>query len=121
MECDGSGPTIEPVSDRLHDPDCLLCKAERISTWYHEDDVCWIADCLVCLTPMVVWRGHGTEPPMAEREHMLVELDRVTTEVIGPWWLDDDMRTIPDHFHMHGRPKDKFFGPGGGVHRKALL
>ena len=42
---------------------CPLCRAERITTWYHEDDVCWIADCEICATPMVVWRWHGTDVP----------------------------------------------------------
>ena len=39
-----------------------LCAADRITPWYHEDDVCWVADCEICATPMVVWRWHGTEP-----------------------------------------------------------
>ena len=27
--------------------------------WHYEDDDCWVADCVVCMTPMVVWRTHG--------------------------------------------------------------
>ena len=26
--------------------------------------------------------------------------------------IDDDMRTIPDHYHAHARPKKGFFGHG---------
>ncbi|MDP2702456.1 MAG: hypothetical protein Q8P98_10355 [Candidatus Rokubacteria bacterium] len=25
-----------------------LCRATRITHWYHEDEVCWIAECDVC-------------------------------------------------------------------------
>lgn len=113
------------VNDRAHDPECLLCRAERISPWHHEDDVCWIADCVVCATPMVVWRGHGIDPSDEERGHMLAQLDRVATAAFGAshggYWEDGDRRSIPDHWHVHGRPKDGFFGPGGGPHNQAKL
>ena len=42
---------------------CELCGAARMTTWYFEDDVCWVADCEICEVPMVVWREHGTSPP----------------------------------------------------------
>ena len=64
-----------PFSD-----DCDLCEAARITPWYHEDDICWIAECEICAVPMVVWRGHGTEPPEVELAHMHVQL---ATVVIG--------------------------------------
>lgn len=100
--------------DRAHDPGCPLCRAARITPWHHEDDICWIADCEVCRTPMVVWRGHGITPPDDERDHMMTELARVATDLFGEHWFDPEMRTIPDHFHVHGRPAGAFFGPGGG-------
>jgi len=102
------------AEDRLHDPDCLLCIAERITPWHHEDDVCWIADCTICATPMVVWRGHGTDPSPEERTHMLEQLARVANEQLGAHWVDGNMRNIPNHFHAHSRPEGGFFGPGGG-------
>lgn len=101
-----------------HDPDCLLCKAEKVTTWHHEDDICWIADCFQCATPMVVWKGHGTEPPAEQREHMLEQLGIVAMRLFGEshggFWVDGEMRSIPNHFHAHGRPENAFFGPGGG-------
>ena len=102
------------TTDRLRDPDCPLCKAERITPWHHEDDTCWIADCEICATPMVVWRGHGIHPPDEERAHMLTELARVADGVFDGHWVDGNMRNIPDHFHAHARPAGGFFGPGGG-------
>ena len=49
---------MDPSAD-----DCLLCTAERLTDWLHEDEDCWIAECIVCRTPMVVWRTHGLPEP----------------------------------------------------------
>ena len=65
------------MTDRYEQADgCDLCEAARITPWYHEDDICWIAECEICATPMVVWRGHGTEPPAEELAHMHEQLAR---------------------------------------------
>ena len=87
---------------------CELCEAARLTTWYHEDDTCWIADCEICCVPMVVWRRHGVTPPDEVRDHMVRELGRVADEVLGEgvWHLDAVMRQIPDHFHAHARDPD---------------
>ena len=42
---------------------CDLCEAARITPWFYEDDVCWIAEREVCAVPMVVWRKHDVSPP----------------------------------------------------------
>jgi len=86
-------------------PGCELCEAAKLTTWYHEDDICWIAECEICAVPMVVWHNHGTAPPDAEHEHMLAELTKVADAVLGvqKWSLDPVMRQIPDHFHAHAR------------------
>jgi hypothetical protein len=88
----------------------MLCRAERITPWYHEDDVCWIAECEICAVPMVVWRAHGVTPPPADLQHMLVRLRDVAATEIGAYWIDDHMRNIPDHWHAHARPDGGFFG-----------
>jgi hypothetical protein len=105
------------AADRVLDPRCPLCEAARITPWHHEDDICWIADCEICATPMVVWRGHGTAPPPGERDHMMTHLARVANAALGPHWVDANMRNIPHHFHAHARPEGGFFGPGGGPAR----
>jgi hypothetical protein len=89
---------------------CDLCRAERRTRWYHEDDVCWIAECEICEVPMVVWRSHGTEPPAEQRAHMLDRLGEVAAAEFGEYYVDDHMRNIPDHYHAHGRPRGAFFG-----------
>lgn len=87
---------------------CELCEAARLTTWYHEDEVCWVAECEVCAVPMVVWREHGVEPPGELRRHMLDQLARAADAVLGAgrWSADEVMRQIPDHFHAHARDPD---------------
>ena len=86
---------------------CELCEAARFTHWYHEDDVCWVADCEACSTPMVVWKRHGVEPPPADVEHMLGCLaaaaeQRFDGEEVR---IDRVMRQVPEHFHAHARDR----------------
>ena len=60
-----------------------LCAARPLTPWFHADDRCWVAECLICRTPMVVWRRHGADPPPAEREHMLARLSEVAAARLG--------------------------------------
>ena len=100
---------------------CELCEAARMTTWYHEDDVCWVADCEVCGVPMVVWNNHGSSPPDDEVDHMLGALGRVADAELGAgaWSYDRVMRQIPDHFHAHARDPNWWFRRfgGGGARR----
>jgi len=84
---------------------CMLCQAEQITPWHHEDASCWIADCSVCGVPMVVWRQHDPDPPAEVRAHLVAELTRVADARLGPgaYRIDQVMRRIPDHFHAHAR------------------
>ena len=92
---------------------CDLCEAARITPWFHEDEICWIAECEICATPMVVWRSHGTEPPAEELAHMHERLASVVSEHFTfEHYVDDNMRNIPDHYHAHARPRGGFFGHG---------
>lgn len=94
-----------------YDPDCELCLAHKLSPWLHEDEECWVAECIICDTPMIVWRPHGL--PDAETEQRLLEtFARVASEEYGKdgWWLDGNRRNIPDHWHSHARPSGGFFG-----------
>jgi hypothetical protein len=101
------------VTDWPHSDDCDLCEAARITPWYHEDDICWIAECEICAVPMVVWRHHSVEPPAEHLEHMHRQLASVVGEHFEfEHYVDDNMRNIPDHYHAHARPKGGFFGHG---------
>jgi hypothetical protein len=92
------------------DPDCDLCEAAPITPWHHEDEFCWIADCEACATPMVVWRTHGIEPAQDVERHMLAVLEGVAGDAYGEYWIDPDRRSIPGHWHVHARPKGRFYG-----------
>jgi hypothetical protein len=91
---------------------CDLCRAARITAWYHEDEICWIAECDICEVPMVVWRFHGVEPPGDHLAHMRERLAEVAGRELGDHYVDDHMRNIPDHYHAHARPAGGFFGRG---------
>jgi len=83
---------------------CDLCAAARLTTWYHEDGICWVADCEICEIPMVVSRHHGTAPSPDELAHMTAMLTRVAGAHFDDFWVDDHRRNIPDHWHAHARP-----------------
>ncbi len=91
---------------------CDLCRAARVTPWYWEDEICWIAECDVCDVPMVVWRYHGTEPPAEHVAHMRERLREIAAAQLGEFWVDAHMRNIPDHYHAHARPNGGFFGHG---------
>ena len=85
---------------------CELCEGAVITTRYFENDDCWIADCEICLVPMVVWRSHEASPPEDVRSRLHGYLSLVADQEFGAgnWKIDDYMRNIPDHYHAHARP-----------------
>ena len=89
---------------------CELCKAARITPWFYEDDVCWIAECEICAVPMVVLREHSVSPSADALAHMHAKLREVADAHFGAIYIDDHMRQIPDHYHAHGRPPGGFWG-----------
>ena len=97
--------------------DCLLCTADHVTPWLFEDDDCWIAECVVCRTPMVVWRTHGLPDENLESE-FLRRLERVAGERYGEegYWIDAERRKIPDHWHAHARPANGFFDPASELY-----
>ena len=85
---------------------CDLCEAAPITRRYFEDDDCWIADCEICLVPMVVWRHHDAAPSREVKVRLHAALGAVADSQFGEgqWSVDDHMRNIPDHYHAHARP-----------------
>lgn len=83
---------------------CELCEAVRLTTWWFDDAVCWVADCESCGVPMVVWKVHDPFPSSEVKAVMLDRL-RIVADEHGPpnYWIDDTLRTIPDHYHAHAR------------------
>jgi len=76
---------------------CPLCRAERLTKWYHEDDVCWIADCLSHPDKkLVVLKRHARVPTVNESEHIMELVSRLFPR--KRWRYP---RSILDHFHLH--------------------
>lgn len=94
--------------------DCELCEAARLTEWFHEDEECWVAECEACFVPMVVWKRHDPSPPDDVKERLSSRLavvaDRLWPPVDGRsgWSFDDVLRTIPDHYHAHARPRRRW-------------
>jgi hypothetical protein len=84
---------------------CDLCAAERLTRWYHEDAICWVADCELCDVPMVVWREHGTAPAPDLVTHMTERLTVAARTRFDDFYVDPVRRNVPDHWHAHGRPR----------------
>lgn len=92
-------------------PDCELCEAAPLTERYYEDDECWVAECEGCFVPMVVWRHHDPDPPDDVKQRLHAKLiDVVAKTFVDECVVDDNMRTIPTHYHAHARPKGKFYG-----------
>ena len=78
--------------------DCLLCKAEKLTHWYHEDELIWIADCVKCKTPMVVIKNHTMDLSSKEFNYIL----KVIEELFGQnVYIRREQRQIKDHLHWH--------------------
>lgn len=90
---------------------CELCAAARLTEWFYEDELCWIAECEACAVPMVVWRVHDPAPPADIKAALHGRLaDVVAQFFVDEHWIDDNLRSIPDHYHAHARPRGGFFG-----------
>jgi hypothetical protein len=85
---------------------CELCEAKPITRRYHEDAICWVADCKSCgPVPMVVYKEHGVMPPPVHLQHMVEVLRLCGRPRRGGYVVDSERRSIPDHFHAHLRPR----------------
>ena len=88
------------------EPDCPLCKLEKITAWHYEDKDFVIVDCEICGVPMGVIREHGVKINNTEAyNRMLAKLAETADQVFGKdnWLLDTVERTIRDHRHAHAR------------------
>lgn len=88
---------------------CELCEAVPFTEWFHDDDLCWIAECDSCGVPMVVWRLHDPDPPPEIRAELHERLTAVMTgRSDEPFWIDDTLRSIPGHYHAHARRRPEW-------------
>lgn len=109
-----SSPSSENRSDADLFSDqgaCELCAAARLTEWFYEDELCWVAECEACAVPMVVWRVHAPAPPADVKALLHARLAEVVARHFRDEpWIDDNLRSIPNHYHAHARPRGGFFG-----------
>ena len=93
--------------------ECELGEAAKMSEWFYADHECWIAECESCAVPMVVWKIHHPSPDEEIRQRLHSKLSAIVEQHFDfEPRIDDNMRTIPDHYHAHARPKNGFYGYG---------
>ena len=88
---------------------CELCELARTTTWYAEYDAPFrfvIIDCDSCDVPMAVLGAHRARPTDEEGAVMRSALAAIADAKYPEGWsFDDHMRQIPDHYHLHARPR----------------
>jgi hypothetical protein len=89
---------------------CDLCELKEYTPWYASFTQPFrftVLDCDSCDTPMVVLGDHRVTPTDEEREFMGEALSLVARTNHGAYGfiIDGGMRQIPDHCHIHARPK----------------
>jgi len=77
---------------------CSLCKAEELTHWYINTKEFWIADCLDCNIPMLVWKEHVKDFPKGKREELIDFVKKCFGNHVQIRWLQ---RKIKDHAHLH--------------------
>ena len=88
---------------------CDLCELKHYTPWYAQFELPFkfaILDCDSCDTPMAVLGDHRVAPSDDEKAFMVEALSLVARKKFGnsDFIIDDVMRQIPDHCHMHARP-----------------
>jgi hypothetical protein len=89
---------------------CDLCELTEYTPWYARFTLPFkftLLDCDSCDTPMAVLGDHRTTPTDAERQFMIEALSLIARNKYGAdgFIIDGVMRQIPDHCHIHARPK----------------
>ena len=89
---------------------CDWCELKEYTPWYASFTQPFrftILDCDSCDTPMAVLGEHRAQPTIEERTFMVEALALVARSKYGDdeFIIDGVMRQIPDHCHMHARPK----------------
>jgi hypothetical protein len=89
---------------------CELCELKEYTPWYARFTQPFkftLLECDSCDTPMAVLGDHGVTPTDEERAFMVEALSLIARKKYGAdgFIIDGVMRQIPDHCHIHARPK----------------
>lgn len=80
-----------------YDPNCPLCKAEKLTKWYYEDDIIYICDCLSHPDKkLIVLKRHTPTPTEEEYNHMISIAKKLFPD---KKWREP--ASIKDHYHLH--------------------
>jgi len=97
---------------------CELCELVRSTRWYAQffDPLPFtVLECDSCDTPMAVLGEHRSQVSEFEKRLMQEALTVVGRALdLGEFHFDDRMRQIPDHYHLHARPRPRWWPPAGG-------
>jgi len=87
-------------------PLCELAEGDIKTKLYYQDKRVIIVDCSTCGCPMCVSKKHFKEASPRLRKKMIYHLTRIANEKYGKdkWVLDEKMRKVHDHCHIHSRP-----------------
>lgn len=92
---------------------CELCELVRSTRWFaqvFEPFPFTLLECDSCDVPMAVLGEHRATVSEAERRVMAKALAWVAdAHDLGEITFDDRMRQIPDHYHLHARPRPKWW------------
>ena len=91
------------------DKNCPLCIRKKLSHWHYEDSLIVIMNCISCssknnFVPMAIIKRHDSEPTLVERAKCHIKLIELAN-LLGwkNYKLDDSMKKIPSHYHLHLR------------------
>lgn len=88
---------------------CELCALARTTRWFaefHEPLRFTVLECDSCDVPMAVLGEHRATATEDERSLMVAALRAIADALgLGEVTIDDRMRQIPDHYHVHARPR----------------
>jgi len=77
---------------------CDLCEAKKITKWYYESDLMWIADCKSCGIPMCVYKVHTQHVPIMDMDLMVTRVCKIFGNKVK---LRFQAKKILNHFHFH--------------------
>lgn len=94
--------------------ECELCRAEIITPRFFDSERFWIALCISCNEPLAVAVEHVSVIDGGTYLQMAGELEEVARQFFTGrrFFIDNVMRQIPDHYHMHARldPRERLLG-----------
>ena len=84
---------------------CDLCKLEKKTEWFYEDDRIVVFLCKKCKVPVVTIKEHRMNPGVLIKVWMKKKLIEIGKKFYGHdrFVVDKNQRSIKDHLHWHAR------------------